>query len=186
MARVLLIRRDAYDKVKNGNMPLSTYELTRLMEVDYQRGLIAKGDSNGMTLDELANVADDFFFRYVDPVEEEHRGHEGFRGSGFALVEDPQPGFRNPFLNGMARGYTDPYHSWEINYNVVGQWLRIAGYSRFAAAHFLAIWLAKSPSKWKSLNLDRQTWFWIGYDYADARQEGWHPMAPTPAPKPSK
>ena len=31
------------------------------MEVDYQRGLLANSDSEGMTLDELQFVADDFF-----------------------------------------------------------------------------------------------------------------------------
>lgn len=85
----------------------------------------------------------------------------------------------------MVRGYTDPYFGWEINYNVVGQWIRIAGYSRLEAQAFLAAYLAKRPSKWGTLNLDRQTWFWIGYDYADARQKGWHPKPPEPAPGPA-
>lgn len=48
------------------------------MEVDYQRGLLANGDSNGMTLDELMNVADDWYFRYVDPDKKKHRGYKGF------------------------------------------------------------------------------------------------------------
>ncbi|MDB6004407.1 MAG: hypothetical protein JWR15_1394 [Prosthecobacter sp.] len=69
---------------------------------------------------------------------------------------------------------------WEINYNVVGQWLRIAGYSKFEAEQILAIWIAKSPSKWKTVNLDRQTWFWVGYYYADARQKGWNTGVPAP------
>lgn len=47
---------------------------------------------------------------------------------------------------------------------------------------FLTAYLAKNPSKWGTLNLDRQNWFWIGYDYADARQKGWHPKPPEPAP----
>jgi hypothetical protein len=185
LAKLLLARRAAYDKMKNGNMPLSTDELTALMEVDYQRGLLANSDSEGMTLDELQFVADDFFFRVADINKKIHRGHKGFRGSGFALVESGNPQFRNPFLDDMVRGYTDPYFGWEINYNVVGQWIRIAGYSRIEAQAFLAAYLAKRPSKWGTLNLDRQTWFWIGYDYADARQKGWHPTPPEPAPGPA-
>jgi len=171
--------------MKNGNMPLSTDELTALMEVDYQRGLLANSDSKGMTLYELEYVADDHFFRYADIDEESHPEYKGFRGAGFALVESGNPQFRNPFLDDMVRGYTDRYFGWEINYNVVGQWIRIAGYSRLEAQAFLTAYLAKTSSNWEKFNLDRQTWFWIGYDYADARQKGWHPKPPEPAPGPA-
>jgi len=184
MSEMLLARRAAYDKLKIGNMPLSTDELTQLMELDYQLGLIANSDSEGMTFDDLMNVADDKYFYHVEPNQMNHPGHEGFRGSGFALVENTYPQFDNPHIKRMARVYDDPYFGWEINYNVVGQWLRIAGYSRLEAMQFLAAWLGTSPTKWGSLDLDRQTWFWIGYDYADARQKGWHPAKPTPSPTP--
>ncbi len=121
---------------------------------------------------------------YLSAIHAWHEWHEGTRGSGFELEESPKPRYDNPHIKPMIRGKSDAYFSWEINYNVVGQWLRIAGYNKIEAAHFLAAWIAKSPSKWKSLDLDRQTWFWIGYDYANARQSGWHPAGRTPGPKP--
>lgn len=184
MAELLLDRRAVYDKMGKGNMPISTDELTRLMELDYQRGLVAKNDVFEISFWELTTRADDEYLYHIEPDKEEHLGYEGTRGSGFELVESPKPRYENPHIKPMIRGKSDPYYSWEINYNVVGQWLRIAGYSKFEAAHFLAAWLAKSPSKWKSLHLDRQTWFWIGYDYADARQSGWSPHRHTPETRP--
>ena len=183
MRDLLLARRAVYDKLKNGNMPLSTDELTRLMELDYQRGLRANGTPEGMTFMDLTNVADDAYFYHIEPNRMNHPGYEGFRGSGFALVESPEPQFDNPHIKRMARGYSDPYFGWEINYNVVGQWLRISGYSRPEAMHFLAAWLGASPTKWGSLNLDRKTWFLAGYDYADARQKGWNPTGQAPEAK---
>ncbi len=86
----------------------------------------------------------------------------------------------------MARGRSDPYFGWEINYYVVGQWIRIAGYIELHARLFLIAWFAEIPSKMKTLNLDRQIWFWVGYKYADARQKGWNLMTPAPAAKPRK
>lgn len=185
MTALLLARRARYDKLKVGNMPLSTDELTQLMELDYQSGLIANSDPEGMTFKELKNDADDRYLYHIEPNKMNRAGYEGFRGSGFALVESPEPKFDNPHIKDMARGYSDPYFGWEINYNVVGQWLRIAGYSKAEARLFLNAWLATSPTKWGSLNLDRQTWFWIGYEYADARQKGWHPAAHPPEAKPA-
>lgn len=184
MTKLLLARRAVYDKKDLGNMPISTDELTRLMELDYQRGLAANTDGWGMTFIELMFNADDAHLYHTEPNEKKHPGYEGNRGSGFELEESPKPRYDNPHIIPMIRGKSDPYFSWEINCNVVGQWLRIAGYNKIEAAHFLAAWLAKSPSKWKSLDLDRQTWFWIGYDYANARQRGWHPAGRTPGPKP--
>jgi len=184
MTKLLLARRAVYDKKGLGNMPISTDELTRLMELDYQRGLAANSEGWGMTFDELMRYADDVYLYHTEPNEEKHPGHEGTRGSGFELEESPKPRYDNPHIKPMIRGKSDPYFSWEINYNVVGQWLRIAGYSKAEAAHFLAAWLAKSPSKWKSLHLDRQTWFWVGYNYADARQKGWHPAGRLPKARP--
>jgi hypothetical protein len=184
MRDLLLARRAVYDKLKNGNMPLSTDELTRLMEVDYQRGLRANSDSDGMTFKKLRDDADNRYFYHIEPNKTNHPGHEGFRGSGFALVESPEAQFDNPHIKRMARGHSDPYFGWEINYNVVGQWLRISGYNKLEAGHFLAGWLGASPTKWKSLNLDRQTWFWVGYDYANARQKGWNPAGHIPAAQP--
>lgn len=184
MTMLLLARRAVYDNMKQGNMPISTDELTRLMELDYQRGLVAKNDLFGMTFLDLMRRADDAYFYHIEPNEEFHPGYEGTRGSGFELEQSPKPQYENPHIKPMVRGKSDPYYSWEINYNVVGQWVRIAGYSKFEAAQFLAAWLAKSPSKWKSLQLDRQTWFWIGYDYANARQRGWSPHRHTPETRP--
>ncbi|MDB6004409.1 MAG: hypothetical protein JWR15_1396 [Prosthecobacter sp.] len=184
MAEALLARRKDHDKQGKYNMPLSTDELTVLMEEDYKRGLEAMSDGNGMTPEELIKDADNAYFYHIEPDKELHPGHEGHRGSGFSLKRPKNSKFKNPYLDPMARGDSEPYFGWEINYNVVGQWLRIAGYSRIAAAHILSAWLLKSPSKWKTLNLDRQTWFWVGYNYADARQNGWNPMKPAPAAKP--
>ena len=183
MQALLLERRAAYDKMKNGNMPLSTDELTRLMEVDYQRGLEKNAD--GMSIPELGNEADDDYLYRTEPKYKFHPGHDGFRGSGFTLEESPEPKFDNPHIKHMVRGHSDPYYSWEINYNVVGQWLRISGHSRLEAERYLKAWLAVWPDKWETLHLDRQTWFWAGYDYADARQKGWHPARHPPADKPA-
>ncbi|MCX6847942.1 MAG: hypothetical protein NTY98_03385 [Verrucomicrobia bacterium] len=184
MAELLLTRRAVYDEMGLGNMPISTDGLTRLMELDYQRGLVAKSDIFGMTFLDLMARADDAYLYHIEPNKEAHPGHEGTRGSGFELEQSPKPQYDNPYIKPMIRGKSDAYFSWEINYNVVGQWIRIAGYNKIEAAHFLAAWLAKSPSKWKSLDLDRQTWFWIGYNYANARQRGWHPAGRAPGPKP--
>jgi RHS repeat-associated protein len=173
-------RRLAYNERKEGNMVMTTDELTYLMESDYQAGLVRALDKDGMTLDELEHYADNkhLYKYYKTPGSE--RGDErtiapvqGFRGAGF-ILDNEYSSYPNPFIASLAN-MGKAFWNWEINYYVVGQWSRLRGLDSEGAFIIYKAYYLKNPSKWGPNN--RQAWFWAGYSYADARQSGWDPFS---------
>lgn len=170
--KVLADRRLANNRLQNGNMPISTDEMTFLMEDSYQDGLRENVSVDGITAEELGNIADNNYFRRLVPTRHHDRiPNTGYSGDSFSLSKSFSPRASNPHIMGLAKGNSRPYKSWEINYFAVGMWTRIS--HRNPSAHFWG-YILFNPSKWNVGS--RGAWFDAGYKYADARAGGWNPF----------
>ncbi len=82
----LVARRAKYDKMGEGNMPITTKQILDLLKYNFDLGVL-EAQHGGISLSLLLYKADDTFLRYFHMKDNDNFGRTSkFRGSGFTLI----------------------------------------------------------------------------------------------------